>query len=156
MFLIHKYTNVQGLGFLLGTCTLLRKQHSLDVRQDSALGNGDSSKKLVQLLVIPDSKLQVPWDDTRLLVVPGSIASQLQDLSRQVLHHGCHVHWSTSSNPLGIVALPEQSVDPAHRELEACSAGARLGLSLDLTALTTSRHGCHGCNRSLKKCYQAM
>merc|ERR1719378_1265001 len=113
MFLIHKYTNVQGLGFLLGTCTLLRKQHSLDVGQDTALGNGDSSKKLVQLLVIPDSKLQVPWDDTRLLVVPGSIASQLQDLSRQVLHHGCHVHWSTSSKPLGIVALPEQSVDPA-------------------------------------------
>merc|ERR1719381_400147 len=133
---------VQGLGFLLGACTLLRKQHSLDVGQDTALGNGDSSKKLVQLLVVSDSNLQMPWDDARLLVVPGSVASQLQDLSSQILHYSCHVHWSTSSNPLGIVALPEQPVDPAHRELEACSAGARLGLSLHLTALTTSRHVC--------------
>merc|ERR1719381_383883 len=139
---IRECKNTKELGFLLGACTLLGKQHSLDVGQDTALGNGDSSKKLVQLLVIPDSKLQMPWDDARLLVVPSGVASQLQDLSSQVLHYGCHVHWGTSSNPLGVVALPEQSVDPAHRELETCSAGARFGLSLDLAALTTSRHTC--------------
>ena len=57
---------------------------------------------------VPDGKLQVPGDDARLLVVPGSIASQLQDLSSQVLHDCCHVDWSTSSNPLGIIALPAQ------------------------------------------------
>ena len=54
----------------------------------------------------PDGKLQMPWDDARLLVVPGSVASQLQDLCSQVLHDCCHVHWSTSSNPLSVVALP--------------------------------------------------
>ena len=58
----------------------------------------------------PDSKLQMPWDDARLLVVPGSVASQLQDLSSQVLHYSCHVHWSTSPDPLGVIALPTKSM----------------------------------------------
>ena len=54
----------------------------------------------------------MPWDDAGLLVVPGSIASQLQDLSSQVFHDCCHVHWGTSSNPLGIVTLP------THKDIE--------------------------------------
>jgi len=81
----------------------------------------------------------MPWDDAGLLVVPGSITSQLQDLSSQVFHDCCHVHWGTSSNPLGIVTLPEQPVDPAHWKLKSCPAGTGLGLSLDLAAFTTSR-----------------
>ena len=105
----------------------------------------------------PDRQLEVPWDNPGLLVVPGGVASQLQDLGSQVFHDCRHVHWSTSANSLRIVALPtqtwvgdhtytsqkkpEQSVDPAHWELKSCPAGARLCLSLDLTALSTSRHG---------------
>ena len=100
----------------------------------------------------------MPWDDAKLLVIPRRIASQLQDLCSQVLHDCCHVHWGTSSNPLGIVTLPthkdiktkhqckeektkpEQSVDPSHWKLKSCPAGTGLGLSLDLAAFTTSRH----------------
>ena len=48
----------------------------------------------------------MPWDDAGLLVVPGSVASQLQDLCSQVLHNCCHIDRSTSSNPLGVVTLP--------------------------------------------------
>ena len=48
----------------------------------------------------------MPGDDPRLLVVPGSVAGQLKDLSGQVLHDGGHVDRGTGSNPLGIVALP--------------------------------------------------
>ena len=100
---------------------------------------------IAKILILPDSKLEVPWNDARLLVVPGSITSQLQDLGSQVLHDCCHVDWRTSSDSLGIVALPthrrnpinsnirvetrpEQPVDPAHRELKSCPAGAGLGL----------------------------
>ena len=160
------------LGLLLCTGTLLGEQHCLDVRQDTTLSNSDPSQQLVQFFIIPelimirlkdgskvvnspDGKLKMPGDDARLLVVPGSIAGQLQDLGSQVLHDCSHVHWSTGSNSLGIVAFPnkvdiiggdfqdnqpEKPVDPAHRELKACSAGAGLGLSLDLAALSTSRH----------------
>merc|ERR1719209_1985995 len=130
---------------LFGTCTLLGQQHRLDVGQNTTLGNSNASQELVQFLIIPDGKLQMPWDDARLLVVPGSVASQLQDLCS---HDCCHVHWSTSSNPLSVVALPEQSMDPAHRKLKSCPAGARLGLSLDLAAFTASRHVCQrGCKK---------
>ena len=55
----------------------------------------------------PDGKLKVPWDDARFLVVSGSVTSQLQNLGSQILHDCCHVHRCTSSNSLGIVALPD-------------------------------------------------
>ena len=123
-------SNTQVLGLLLCTGTLLGEQHCLDVGQDATLGDGNSSQKLVQLLVVPrskrirhpiakililpDSKLEVPWNDARLLVVPGSVTSQLQDLGSQVLHDCCHVDWSTSTNSLGIVALPTHAVEIVH------------------------------------------
>jgi hypothetical protein len=42
------------------------------------------SEELVELLVVPDSELEVTRDDTRLLVVPRCVASQLENLSREV------------------------------------------------------------------------
>ena len=106
----------------------------------------------------PNGQLKVPWDNARLLVVPGSIASQLENLGGQVLHDSCHVNWSPCTHPLGIVPFPivsevktgqrcikarnqpEKPVDPANRELEACPAGPRLCLSLHLATLSTARH----------------
>ena len=55
---------------------------------------------------LPDSQLEVPGNDPGLLVVPGSVASQLQDLSSEILHHSCHVDWCASSHPFGVVPLP--------------------------------------------------
>ncbi|KAF3859729.1 hypothetical protein F7725_022128 [Dissostichus mawsoni] len=55
--------------------------HSLDVGQHASLSDGHSSQQLVQLLVVADGELQVAGDDTGLLVVPGGVSSQLQDLS---------------------------------------------------------------------------
>ena len=94
----------------------------------------------------------MPRDDTGLLVIPGSITSQLKYLSSQVLHDSCHVNRSPSTHPLGVVTLPdkirsrvylsnaqpEKPMDPANRKLEACSAGSRFCLSLYLTTLSTA------------------
>ena len=41
--------------------------------------------------------------------------------------------WSTRK-------APEQPVDSSHRELKTCPAGARLGFSLHLATLATTRH----------------
>ena len=63
-------------------CVLLRplgQEDSLDVRQDSTLGDGDSGEQLVQLLVIPDDQLEMTGDDPGLLLVTGSVASQLEE-----------------------------------------------------------------------------
>ena len=63
----------------------------------------------------PDGKLQMPRDDPRLLVVPGGVASQLQDLGSQVLHDRGHVDWCTSTNPLSVVAFPRDQAFRLHR-----------------------------------------
>ena len=126
-----------GLGSLLG---LLGEEDSLDVGEDTALGDGDSGQQLVQLLVVTDGQLEVTGDDPALLVVAGSVASQLEDLSRQVLHDRGHVDGGAGSHTLGVVALAEETVDTSHGELESSTAGPGLGLSLDLASLATSRH----------------
>jgi hypothetical protein len=126
-----------SLGCLLG---LLGQKNSLDVGEDSTLGDGDSSEQFVQLFVITDGQLKVAGDDPGLLVVTGSIASQLKDLSCQVLHDGGHVDWGTSSNTLSIVSLAEQTVDTSNGELEPSTAGPGLCLSLNLASFAASRH----------------
>ena len=111
------------LSFLLGASTLLGQENGLDVGQNTTLGNCHACQQLVKFLVVPehkrghdnglacisippDGKLQMPRDDSGLLVVPGGIASQLQNLSSQVLHDRSHVDWCTGANSLGIVAFP--------------------------------------------------
>jgi len=124
----------------LGLLGLLGQEDSLDVGEDTTLGNGDTREQLVQLLIVTDGQLEVAGDDPGLLVVPGSIASQLKDLSSQVLHDGSHVDRGTSTNTLSIVALPQQAVDTPDRELKPSPAGAGLCLSLHLSSLATARH----------------
>ena len=123
-----------------GLVRLLGQENSLDVGENSTLGNGDSSKKLVQLLVISDGELKVTGDDSGLLVVTGSIASQLKDLSSQVLHDSSQIDRGTSSNTGSIVSLPQETMDTSNRELESSSGGPALGLSLNFSTLSTSRH----------------
>ena len=43
------------------------------------------------LLVVTDSKLQVPRHNTLLLVVTGCVARKLEDLSSKVLKNRCEV-----------------------------------------------------------------
>ena len=79
-------------------------------------------EQLVQLFVVPDGQLQVSGDDPGLLVVFSSVASQLKDLSSQVLEHSSKVDWSSSTNSLSVVALADESVDSSNRELQSSSA----------------------------------
>ena len=102
--------------FLLG---LLGQKDSLDVGQYSSLGNGNSREQLVQLLIVADGKLEMTRDDPSLLVVSGSIASQLKHLSSEVFHDGSQVDWGTSTHSLGIVALTEKTVHTADGELKS-------------------------------------
>ena len=123
--------------FLLG---LLGQEDCLDVGQYTSLGNGYSGQELVQLLVVADGELKMSWDDSGLLVVTGSIASQLEDLSSEVLEDGSQVDRGTSTHSLGVVAFAEESVDSADWELKPSAAGSALCLSLGLSSFSTSRH----------------
>jgi hypothetical protein len=66
----------------------------VDVGEDTALGNGNVAEKLVQFLVIADGELEMTRNDTRLLVVAGGIAGQLEDLGSQVLENSSKVDGS--------------------------------------------------------------
>ena len=88
----------------------------MDVGQDTTLRNGDVTEQLVQLLIVPDGELQVTGNDTGLLVVTGGVASQLENLSSEVLENGGEVDGSTGTDTLSVVALAEQTVDTADGE----------------------------------------
>ena len=123
-----------------GLVRLLGEEDSLDVGEDSTLGDGDSGQQLVELLVVPDGELKVTRDDPGLLVVPGGVASELEDLRGEVLHDGSEVDGSSSTNTSGVVSLAKETMDPANGELKASAAGTGFGLGLDFSTFSSPRH----------------
>ena len=119
---------------------LLGEEHSLDVRQNTTLGDGNSGEKLVKFLVVTDGQLQVTWDDTSLLVITSSVTGKFENLSSEVLHDGSQVNGSSSTNAVSVVALAKETMDPTHGELKSGPRRTGFGLSLDLSAFTSSRH----------------
>lgn len=109
----------------------IRRQHTLvNVGQDTTLGDGDVTQELVQLLIVPDGELQVTGDDTCLLVVTGGVASQLKNLSSEVLKDGSEVDGGTGTDTLSVVALAEETVDTADGERQTSLGGTTVGCTV--------------------------
>mgnify|MGYP005725321549 CR=1 FL=1 len=125
---------------LFGLLGLLGQKYSLDVRQNSTLGDGYAGEQFVELLIVTDGELKMTGNDPGLLVVTGSVSCKLENLSCEVLHDGSEVHWGTSSNSLTIVSFPQKTMDTSYWELKTSPAGTGLGLSLCLSSFTASRH----------------
>lgn len=104
---------------LLGGTGLLWQKNSLDVGEDTTLGDGDSGQELVQLFVVTDGQLQMSWDDPGLLVVAGSVSCQFEDLCCKILHDGCQINWCPCSDTITIVALSQETMDTTDWELES-------------------------------------
>jgi hypothetical protein len=96
---------------------LLGQEDGLDVWQDTSLRDGDAGQEFVQLFVVSDGQLEMTRDDSRLLVVSGSVAGQLEHFSGQVFHDCCQIDWCSGSDTFGVVALAQQTVDTSDREL---------------------------------------
>jgi hypothetical protein len=129
-----------SLGLLAG---LLGQKSGVDVGQNTSLGDGDRAEQLVQLLVVAGSQLDVAGHDARALGVAGGVASELQELGAQVLHHTGQVHGGTAGHTGRVAAAPQITRHTANRERESRTAGAALGLaSLGLTtsSLSFARH----------------
>jgi hypothetical protein len=62
------------------------------------------------------------------LVITGSIASELEDLSGEVFEDSSEVHGGACTNTLGVVATLEHTVDTTDRELKTGFRGARCTL----------------------------
>jgi len=115
----------------------------VDVGEDTALGNGDVPEELVQFLVIADGELEMTGDDTRLLVVTGGVASQLEDLGSEVLENGSEVDGSASTDTLSVVALPQESVDTTDGERETGLGRSRLSAGLGGAGLASGFASSH-------------
>ena len=113
----------------------------MDVWQNSSGSDGHGGQELAQLLVVPDGELDVPWDDPGLLVVPGGVSGQLEDLSGEVLHDGGEVDGGTGSDPGGVLSVLQIPPHPSHGELESSLGGLGDGL-LAALSLSSSGHGC--------------
>ena len=53
----------------------------VDIGKDTALGDGDMAKELIQFLVVTESELEMTRNDTGLLVVTSCVTGQLENLS---------------------------------------------------------------------------
>jgi len=114
-------------GILAGLASgLLREQVLVNIGQDTTLRNGDVTQKLVQLLVVADGELEMPGNDTGLLVVARSVASQLKNFGREILEDGSEVDGSARTDALRVVALSEQTVDTTDREGQTSLGGSSL------------------------------
>ena len=105
---------------------LLGQEHSLDVGQDTSLGNGDTRQELVQLLIVADGKLKMTGNDPSLLVVTCSVTGQFKNFSSEVFHDCSQVDWGSSTHSLSIIAFAEETVNTTDRELESSPAAAGL------------------------------
>ena len=80
---------------LLGLAALSGEQLALDEGKHTTLADRHTAKELVKLLVVANGQLQMTGNDTRLLVVAGGVASQLENLGSEVLKDSSQIDGST-------------------------------------------------------------
>lgn len=72
----------------------------MNVGQDTTLRNCNVAKQLVQFLIVANGELEMARNDTSLLVVTGSVTSQLQDFSSEILKNSSQVNRGTCTKAL--------------------------------------------------------
>ena len=113
----------------------------MNVWQDTSRCNRDSSQEFVELLVVLHGKSNVARNDTGLFVVTGGVASELEDLSTEVLKNGGEVHRGTGAHAGGVLALTKVTSDTTDGKLQT-SLGRR-GRAL-LLATASFSFSCFG------------
>lgn len=117
---------------------LFWKKDSVDVWQDTTRRDSDSSKKLVELLVVLDGEGKVTWHDTALLVITGGISGEFEDLGTEVLEDSGQVNGGAGTHSSGILSLTKVTPDTTDWELKTSLGGSSGGLLLTTASLTLS------------------
>ena len=113
----------------------------MDVGKDTSSGDGNSSKQLVELLIVLHGKGDVTGHDTSLLVVTGGIAGKLKNLGTEVLEDGGKVDGSAGTHTGGVLALTEVTADTTDGELQSSLGGRAGALLFAAASFSFSRHG---------------
>ena len=115
----------------------------MDVGKNTTSRDGHTAEQLVELLIVADGELDEPRDDAGALVLPGSVAGELEDLSRQVLEDRSEVHRGTTADASRVASLAQEPRDTAHRELKPSARRTRLRLgrlAFTTATFTFARH----------------
>ena len=91
----------------------------MDVGENTTGSDGGAGKKSVELLIVADGELNVTGHNSGLLVVLSGVASELENLSCEVLKDGGEVHWGTGTNALSVSALLHETGNSSDWELES-------------------------------------
>jgi hypothetical protein len=113
----------------------------VDVGENTTGRNGDAAKELVQLFVVLDSKSDVAGHNTTLLVVTGSIASELKDFSAKVLEDGRKIHGGSGTHARGVLAITKVTANTTNGELKASLGGGGSRLLFAASSLSFSFAG---------------
>ena len=109
-----------SLGSSFGLLVLLGgDEEHVDVGEDTTSSDGGVAKKLVELVVVADSQLDVAGNDTGLLVVLSGVTGELEDLSGEVLKDGGEVHGGTGTDALSVTTSLKEAGDSADGELKS-------------------------------------
>ena len=85
---------------------------------DNTTASNGSFDKSVKLLITSDSKLQMSWGDSLDLKIFGSVTSELEDLSSQVLEDsGAIDSGSSSDSAVGTDSVLQNSMNSSDWEL---------------------------------------
>ena len=96
----------------------------MDVGEDTTGSDGGAAEKSVELLIVADGELDVTGHNSSLLVVLGGVASELEDLSCEVLKDGGEVHWGTGTDALSVSALLHEAGNSSDWELKSSLSGS--------------------------------
>ena len=117
---------------------LLGEEDGVDVGEDSTGSDGDSAKKLVELLIVLDSKGDVPGGNPGLLVVAGGVSGKFEDLSGEVLEDSSEIDTGSDSDAGSVSSLLEVPSDTGNRELKSSLGATAHGLSGSTSSLSFS------------------
>jgi len=119
---------------------LLWEKDSVDVWENTTGSDGRAAEKLVELLVVTDSELDVTWHNAAALVVAGGVTGEFKNFGAQVLKDSGHVDWGTTSDTFAESTLLQVTSDTSDWELKSglCRAGSALSLFLSASTFSFS------------------
>ena len=92
----------------------------MNVRQNTALGDCDTAKEFVELLIVSYGQLNVTRDDASLLVVACCVSGELEDFSGEILKNGGQVDRCACSNTRCVFPFLEESTHSSDWKLKSC------------------------------------
>ena len=118
------------------------EESDMDVGENTTAGNGGSTHKFVELIVVSDGELDVSGGDSWLLVFFSGVSCKFENLSGEVFKDGSEVDGGTGSNSLGESSCLEVTADSSDGELESSSGWSWYGFGG--SCLTFSFSSCSG------------